>query len=345
MRLANQVNLASALRTSLLLLPESFTEVQLFETIAGLSYRGDFRMKVGENPHKVRNIVAAQLPSFRSLYGGLLKSFWKSVHTIGEDGNGVRLMRQDQSASVRASTASRLPKGLRDKVLGHYERKWNLEGAIALSKAKSVGSKDRPDGPKEDEGRIDLDQQKLWERIVEDAEFKSIVSKSQYSLSSNRLHSEQPSNDAFDRFRLFACQVSVKSSRAPRSTSLSRGSCPQESSGPSDTLSRNCARSSLPPSRSDLFPLCPRSRISTLSRRPLSLRGSARGVVSFSHLIAPGCRQVAITIEHRSSSMPAARLGRVVVDAETRHTISCHCPHSLIENTGPCRLRQRNLSI
>ncbi|GAA5845181.1 hypothetical protein JCM3766R1_002099 [Sporobolomyces carnicolor] len=177
-RLANQVNLASALRTSLLLLPESFTEVQLFETIAGLSYRGDFRMKVGENPHKVRNIVAAQLPSFRSLYGGLLKSFWKSVHTIGEDGNGVRLMRQDQSASVRASTASRLPKGLRDKVLGHYERKWNLEGAIALSKAKSVGSKDRPDGPKEDEGRIDLDQQKLWERIVEDAEFKSIVSKS-----------------------------------------------------------------------------------------------------------------------------------------------------------------------
>ncbi|GAA5908431.1 putative phosphatidate cytidylyltransferase [Sporobolomyces salmoneus] len=178
-RLANQVNLASALRTSLLLLPESFTEVQLFETIAGLSYQGDFRMKVGENPHKVRNIVAAQLPSFRSLYGGLLKSFWKSVHTIGEDGHGVRLMRQDLSSSVRASTASRLPKGLRDKVLGHYERKWNLEGAIALSKAKSVGNKDKAETSQgEDEGRIDLDQQKLWERIVEDDEFNSIVSKS-----------------------------------------------------------------------------------------------------------------------------------------------------------------------
>ncbi|GAA5964025.1 hypothetical protein JCM3765_007845 [Sporobolomyces pararoseus] len=177
-RLANQVNLASALRTSLLLLPESFTEVQLFETIAGLSYQGDFRMKVGENPHKVRNIVAAQLPSFRSLYGGLLKSFWKSVHTIGEDGEGVRLMRQDLSPSVKASTASRLPKGLRDKVLGHYERKWNLEGAIALSKAKSVGNKDKSESSKQEEGGIDLDQQKLWERIVEDEEFKSIVSKS-----------------------------------------------------------------------------------------------------------------------------------------------------------------------
>ncbi|GAA5883451.1 hypothetical protein JCM16303_003804 [Sporobolomyces ruberrimus] len=179
-RLANQVNLASALRTSLLLLPESFTEIQLFETIAGLSYQGDFRMKVGENPHKVRNIVAAQLPAFRSLYGGLLKSFWKSVYTIGENGEGVRLMRQDLSNSVRASTASRLPKGLRDKVLGHYERKWNLEGAIEVSRAKSLGNKDKSEleRTKEEEGRIDLSQQKLWERIVSDEEFKAIVSKS-----------------------------------------------------------------------------------------------------------------------------------------------------------------------
>ncbi|GAA5886395.1 hypothetical protein JCM5296_001894 [Sporobolomyces johnsonii] len=179
-RLANQVNLASALRTALLLLPESFTEVQLFETIAGLSYIGDFRMTVGENPHKVRNIVAAQLPAFRGLYGGLLKSFWKSVHVIGEEagegGQGVRLMRQDLSAAVRAGTASKLPRGLRDKVLGHYERKWNLEGAMALSKARAAGrDKDKEHG----EGHVvDLDQQKLWERIVTDGEFRAIVNKS-----------------------------------------------------------------------------------------------------------------------------------------------------------------------
>jgi len=134
-------------------------------------------MKVGENPHKVRNIVKAQLDSFRSLYGGLLKSFWKSVHTIGESDQGVRLMRQDLSVNVRASTASRLPRNLRDKVLGHYERKFNLEGAIALSKAKGQQEK-------EDQGKlIDLDQQKLWERIVQDPEFQSIVSKSEYNLS------------------------------------------------------------------------------------------------------------------------------------------------------------------
>ena len=36
-------NLVSALTTALLLLPASFTEEELFLTIAGLSYTGDFR--------------------------------------------------------------------------------------------------------------------------------------------------------------------------------------------------------------------------------------------------------------------------------------------------------------
>ncbi|GAA6039779.1 hypothetical protein JCM8097_004217 [Rhodosporidiobolus ruineniae] len=176
-RLANQVNLASALRTALLLLPESFTEVELFEEIAGLSYRGDFRMRVGENPHKVRNIVAAQLPAFRSLYGGLLKSFWKSVHTIGEvhvpgQEGGVRLMRQDLAPAVRASTASRLPRGLRDKVLGHYQGKWNFEAAT--QEAPKAG----PVGTANEDKIVSLDQQRMWERIVEDEEFKTVMDKS-----------------------------------------------------------------------------------------------------------------------------------------------------------------------
>ncbi|GAA5870929.1 hypothetical protein JCM8547_000035 [Rhodosporidiobolus lusitaniae] len=180
-KLANQVNLASALRTALLLLPESFTEIQLFEEIAGLSYRGDFRMRVGENPHKVRNIVAAQLPAFRGLYGGLLKSFWKSVHVIGEvhvpgqggeEGEGgVRLMRQDVSQAVRASTAARLPKGLKEKVLGHYERKWNLEAAVLKSTDDKAHEREKERG---EEG-VDLDQQRMWEKIVGDEEFGKVM--------------------------------------------------------------------------------------------------------------------------------------------------------------------------
>ncbi|GAA5973749.1 hypothetical protein JCM8115_005371 [Rhodotorula mucilaginosa] len=186
-RLANQVNLASALRAALLLLPEEFTEIELFEEIAGLSYRGDFRMRVGENPHKVRNIVAAQLPAFRSLYGGLIKSFWKSVHTIGEDFTpteaypfveemgGIRLMRQNLAPAVRGHTASRLPIGLREKVLGHYERKWNLEGALLRQRDQKAHDAEREEGGAQ---RIDLESSKMWERIVADPEFRQVMDKS-----------------------------------------------------------------------------------------------------------------------------------------------------------------------
>ena len=38
--LASRKNLRSAVRTALLLLPNQFTEEELFHTIAGLSYRG-----------------------------------------------------------------------------------------------------------------------------------------------------------------------------------------------------------------------------------------------------------------------------------------------------------------
>jgi translocator assembly and maintenance protein 41 len=110
------------------------------------------------------------------LYGGLLKSFWKSVHTIGEvheEGmeGGVRLMRQDLSLARRASTASRLPSGLREKVLGHYERKWNLEAAVLKAKDEKAHAEE---GTK----LVDLDQQRMWEKIVGDDEFKSVMNKS-----------------------------------------------------------------------------------------------------------------------------------------------------------------------
>lgn len=53
-------NRLNALRASLIMLPERFTEIQLYSTIASLSYEGDWRMKFGENPEKVRNRLLFQ---------------------------------------------------------------------------------------------------------------------------------------------------------------------------------------------------------------------------------------------------------------------------------------------
>ena len=79
------INLTSALETNkktafslaLILLGERFTEYQLWEKIAGISYAGDPRMSIpgAENPEKVRNIVRGQgaLEGFRAMYGDLLE--------------------------------------------------------------------------------------------------------------------------------------------------------------------------------------------------------------------------------------------------------------------------------
>ncbi|XP_059143360.1 phosphatidate cytidylyltransferase, mitochondrial-like isoform X2 [Physella acuta] len=69
---ALKVNLRSAFHAALLLLPDMFTEVQLYSTIAGLSYAGDFRMSIAEDRNKVSNIVKPNLQLFRRMYGPII---------------------------------------------------------------------------------------------------------------------------------------------------------------------------------------------------------------------------------------------------------------------------------
>ncbi|GAA98443.1 uncharacterized protein L969DRAFT_87051 [Mixia osmundae IAM 14324] len=164
-RLANQVNLASTIRTALLLLPQEFSEEQLYYTIAGLSYRGDFRMSLGENPSKVFNIVRTQLPQFNALYGPMLASFNKTLFVTkgdAESAPGSRQLGQDTSAAARADLARRLPKSISGQLYGYWTRKWNLQ------RAKGLAGEELPD---HNEGS-------LWRRIVSDDDFEHQLDKS-----------------------------------------------------------------------------------------------------------------------------------------------------------------------
>lgn len=139
-RLANQRNLMAAVRCSLLMLPQTFTENDLYTTIASLSYTGDPRMSIGsEHPHKVANIVNHQLRPFRQLYTSIfcelpnicyadprVKSAspnWESLpHT-----SDIK-MEQNMDPAFRGNMVRRLPKAFREKLYFLYQRKFGIPG-------------------------------------------------------------------------------------------------------------------------------------------------------------------------------------------------------------------------
>ncbi|XP_045132824.1 phosphatidate cytidylyltransferase, mitochondrial-like isoform X1 [Portunus trituberculatus] len=117
---ALKLNLYFAVHTALLLLPELFSEEQLYMTLAGLSYAGDFRMYVGEDQNKVRNIVVAQIQEFRTLYMPVLKELEEYVILDTLRGMGE----QDTSPPARLYHLSMLPKRLQLMLI----REWNKDG-------------------------------------------------------------------------------------------------------------------------------------------------------------------------------------------------------------------------
>jgi len=133
-RLANQMNLLSALRTALLLLPPNFTEEELYATIAGISYLGDPRMALPtENPSKVKNIVGNNMKNFRRLYLPLIETLpnveFNDPGCSEKDwvwGDSSLKLVQDMDPVKRGNMVRRLPKAFRSRLYFQYQKKFAI---------------------------------------------------------------------------------------------------------------------------------------------------------------------------------------------------------------------------
>lgn len=115
-QLANDANRLAALRVALLLLPNEFSIMDLFTTIVGLSYSGDFRTMIGaENPNKIRNIASAQAPLLFDIYKPLLDLSNDVVILRGGE-NWV----QATDPRTRARLISALPSSFRKRVYAGF---------------------------------------------------------------------------------------------------------------------------------------------------------------------------------------------------------------------------------
>ena len=171
-RVANQINLISALRTGLLLLGENFTEPELFTTVASLSYLGDPRMQLGsEHPGKVGNIVANQLSSFRQLYLPLIENLpnvsytdrrcnqpaWAddpaiTKTTVSTKNNNVNhkvqalAMQQDMHPQKRANMVRRLPLAFRHRLYSAYQAHFGINGRDFAAMVADAADEDAESG-------------------------------------------------------------------------------------------------------------------------------------------------------------------------------------------------------
>lgn len=147
-RMANQRNLYSAVRTALLLLPEKFDEQDLYTTISRISYMGDPRMAFGENPKKVENIVNAQLSHFRRLYSPFIERLpniaFRSSQGL-DDPNARADLIQDLDPVKRGNMVRRLPSKFRANLYYQYRRQLgdsaSLETSVPYDDQSPYGTK------------------------------------------------------------------------------------------------------------------------------------------------------------------------------------------------------------
>ncbi|XP_058057976.1 phosphatidate cytidylyltransferase, mitochondrial [Anopheles bellator] len=106
---AIEQNLRAAVHAALLMLPEKFTEFELYRAISNLSYGGDFRMIFGENKDKVNNIVRPQIENFRNLYAATFVELRYCLE-MPLNGSDNQICSQDLSETAVLAHLNKLPK-------------------------------------------------------------------------------------------------------------------------------------------------------------------------------------------------------------------------------------------
>lgn len=106
---AQQCNKEFAMRTALLLLPEQSRMVDVLRTICMLSYAGDFRMGIAEDPKKVDRIVSGSSQGLMEMYSSVLERKKKEglvdIHTqeakdASHSGSNVLIYRNSTRESI-----------------------------------------------------------------------------------------------------------------------------------------------------------------------------------------------------------------------------------------------------
>lgn len=136
----NQYNLKNAMSVGLFLIkPSEFTEIQLYETIAKISYMGDPRMLIGgENPNKARNIVGKQFENFQKLYNPLLNFFIENNILVELQPEGSkRRFKKNLDNDKTSKIIGSLPLQFRRKLYKRYTSKFAEELSQDLQ-AKAV---------------------------------------------------------------------------------------------------------------------------------------------------------------------------------------------------------------
>lgn len=132
---ARRKNLTFALHCALLMLPQNFSTFDLLESIVGISYLGDIRRGLAENPMKVKNIVEGQQEQLWKLYEPLLESvgFGEYVH---ETGAGSGNWEQDDRGEVKYVRSVCLPSSIRQRL--KYPKDFRLRPEHLKSAISSI---------------------------------------------------------------------------------------------------------------------------------------------------------------------------------------------------------------